>query len=80
MAVDLEDGRRRAKRGEERNPRVRTRFSLGVENERADAGRDSRTRLVRPKHSQTRTEVGDNIVLPCSADNVQDWLPYPVVP
>ena len=35
-------------------PRESTRFSLSVENKQADAGRDSRTCLARPK-SQART-------------------------
>ena len=38
-------------------PQVSTRFSLGVENEQADAGRDGRTRLARP-NSQARTGTG----------------------
>ena len=38
----------------ERNPWVSTRFSLGVENDRGDAGRDGRTCLARP-NSQART-------------------------
>ena len=36
---------------------VGTRFSLSVENEQADAGRDGRTRLARP-NSQARTGTG----------------------
>ena len=56
-------------------PRVSTRFSLSVENDRVGAGRDSRTRLARPD-SQTRTGTGKHIV-PCSADREQDWQPYP---
>ena len=40
---------------EERNQRVSIIFSLGVENEQADAGRDGRARLV-SLHSQARTE------------------------
>ena len=43
-------------------------------NERADAGRDCRTRLTRP-NSQARTRTGKY-----SADHVQDWQPYPVDP
>ena len=38
-------------------PRVSTRFSLSVEKEQADAGRDGRTRLARP-NSQARTGTG----------------------
>ena len=37
------------------NPSVDTRFNLGVENERTDAGRDSRTCRARPK-SQAETD------------------------
>ena len=46
-----------------------------MENEQADAGRDGRTRPVRP-NSQART---DNFS-PCSADYEQDMQPYPVGP
>ena len=54
-----------------------TRFSLGVERARADAGRDGRTRLARP-NSQARTGTG-KICLPFSSDQEeQDWQPYPV--
>ena len=38
-------------------PRVSTRFGLDVENEQADAGRDSRTRLTR-RNFQARTGIG----------------------
>ena len=41
--------------------------------EQADAGRDCRTRLVRPS-SQTRTGTG-KYNFPCSADHEQDWQP-----
>ena len=41
----------------ERSQRVSTIFSPGAENKRADAGRDSRTRLART-NSQARTETG----------------------
>ena len=44
-------------------PRVSTRFSLSVENEQADAGRDGRTRLARQK-SQARTGKGKQIFSP----------------
>ena len=43
------------------------RFSLGMENEWADAGRDGRTCLTTP-NSQARTGIGEN------------WRPYPVDP
>ena len=42
---------------EERNPRVSTRFRLGVENKRADAGQNGPTRLARPNY-QARTGSG----------------------
>ena len=52
-----------------------TRFSLGVENERADAGRDGRTILARPNlHSRMGT---GKFRFPCSADHKQDWQAYP---
>ena len=41
-----------------RIPCVSTRFSLSVENEQADAGRDGRTRLARP-NSQARTGTAE---------------------
>ena len=43
-------------------PRVSTRFSLSVKNEKANAGRDGRTCLARP-NSQARTGQ-DNILFP----------------
>ena len=58
----------------ERNPCENTRFSLGVENDRADTGRDDRTCLARP-NSQARTGVEKNYLL-CSADHEHDWRPY----
>ena len=47
---------------------------LSVENEHADAGRDGRTCLARPKSSRAN---GDrvNILFPCSADYKQEWQP-----
>ena len=74
MAVDVLCGRRREKREESRE--LSTIFSLSVENEHADAGRDGRTRLTRP-NSQARTGTG-NVHFSCSADHGQDWQPYPV--
>ena len=44
-----------------------TRFSLNVENERADVGR-----LARP-NSQARTRTGKTKRFRCLADNGQDW-------
>ena len=45
--------------------------SLSVENEQADAGRESRTRLARP-NSQARTGTGEITHFPCSPDHEQD--------
>ena len=45
----------------ERSPRVSSIFSLGVEKERADTGRDGRKRRARPHHSQARMERGENL-------------------
>ena len=50
-------------------------FSLNVENERADAGRDGRTRLARPDSQQERTGTG-KYHFPCSADQEKDRQPY----
>ena len=52
-----------------------SRFSLSVDNEKAGAGRDSRTCLAKP-NSQARTGTGKKN---CSADHEQqqDWQPYP---
>ena len=60
-------------------PRVRTRFSLGVEDEHAGAGQDGRTCLVRPT-SQERTRGQENMHFSCSADHEQSWQPNPVDP
>ena len=52
------------------------RFSLSVENKRADAGRDGRTLLAR---QILRREWGQgNAHFLCSAGHEQDWQPYPV--
>ena len=40
-----------------RDPIVSTRFSLSMENEQADVGRDGRTRPARP-NSQARKKTG----------------------
>ena len=63
MAVDGRDGRRRGKREEGKELVVEIRFSLDVENEQADAGRDSQTCFAR-LNSQARTEKGKNIFFP----------------
>ena len=55
------------------------RFSLSMENEQADAGRDCRTRLARP-NSQARTATGKYLSFTVQADHEQDWQPYPVDP
>ena len=55
-------------------------LSLGVENERADAGRDGRTCLAR-QNRQTQTGTVKIILHhPCSADHEQVWQPYSVDP
>ena len=49
-----------------------------MENERADAGRDGRTRLV---YQIIRLERGyGKALFPGLADHEQDWQPYPVDP
>ena len=59
-------------------PGVSTRFSLSVENEQANAGRDCQTRLARP-NSQARTGTEKySFSLLCSADHEEDWQPYPI--
>ena len=57
-----------------KSPRICTRFSLGVENERANVGRDGRTCLARP-NSQAWT---GRVKVPCLAGHMQDWQPYPI--
>ena len=52
------------------------RFSLSVENERADAGRDGQACLARPTF-QARTGTGKYSFFPCPAHHAQDWQPYP---
>ena len=54
------------------------RLSLSVENKRADAGRDGRTRLARPI-SQAPTRAGKK-TFPCPAAHKQEWQPYPADP
>ena len=48
-----------------------------MENERAGAGRDSRTYFARP-NSQARAWGQEKFDFSCSADHEQDWRPYPV--
>ena len=60
MGTVVELGRKK------RSPRISTRFSLGVKNGQADAGRDGRACLVRPNF-YTRTGTG-KIITSCSAD------------
>ena len=52
-------------------PRESTTFSLSVDGERADAGRDDRTRLA-ISNSHSRTGTGKTN-FSCSADHEQDW-------
>ena len=59
-------------------PSVSTRFSLSMDNEQADVGRDSWTRLARPT-SQARMGTG-KCSLPYSADHEQYWQPCTVDP
>ena len=58
----------------ERNPVSKHQIQPDYGDEKADAGRDCRNRLVRP-NSQARTRQG-NIHFPCSADHEQDWQPH----
>ena len=62
-----------------RNPVSKHQIQPEYGDEQADAGRDCRTRLARPNY-QARTRTQGNTYFPCSADNVQDWQPYPVDP
>ena len=59
-------------------PQVSTRFSLSMEMSRltrdGTAEPVSRDQILRHEHGQ------ENINFPCSADNEQDWQPYPVGP
>ena len=52
----------------------RIRFSLSVENERAGAGRDGRSRRARPISMREQGQGKPNF--PCSGDHEQDWQPY----
>ena len=56
---------------------VSTRFSLSMENEQADAGRDDRTCLARPYYL-ARTGTQGKTQFPCSADHEKGWQPCPV--
>ena len=53
-------------------PLVSTTFSLSIENEQTDAGRDDQ--ILKHERGQ------GNIHFPCSAGHDQDWQPYPVDP
>ena len=59
-------------------PTLSTIFSLSVENEQADAGRDGPTCLASQIRRRERRQ--GNVHFPCSADHKQDWQPYPVDP
>ena len=61
-----------------RNPVSEHQIQLKYGDEQADAGRNCRTRLARPVPRRERGQ--GNIYFPCSADQVQDWQPYPVGP
>ena len=58
--------------GKERTPHVRIRFSIGLENERSDAGQDSQNCLVSLK-SQARTGSREMHYYSCSAHHCKDW-------
>ena len=55
------------------------RFSLRMENEQADAGRDGRTRPRETKLSGANGDKEKNI-FPVQLTHEQDWQPYPVDP
>ena len=61
-----------------RNPVSKHQIQPEYGDEQADAGRDGGARLARPNY-QARMGQG-NINFPCSADDEQDWQPYPVDP
>ena len=51
-------------------PWLSTRFSMSVENEQADAGRDGQTCLARPdSRARTRTRKTIFSLFPCLADH-----------
>ena len=61
-------------------PRVSTRFSLTVENERGWRGTGP-LNVSRETNSHARARGRQcNIPFSCSADHEQDWEPYPVDP
>ena len=62
-----------------RNPVSKLRIQPEYGDEQADAGRDCRTRLTRSNFRHEERGQGD-IHFSCSADQVQDWQPYPVEP
>ena len=57
---------------------ISTRFSLSVENEQADAGRDGRDCPVKLNNSQVRAGTGEYSFSLFSAHHEHDWQPYPV--
>ena len=59
-----------------RNPVSKHQIQPEYRDEQADAGRDCRTRLVRP-NSQARKGIAKKKHFPCSADHEQDWQLYP---
>ena len=61
-----------------RNPVSKNQIQPEYGDEQADAGRDCRTRLARPK-SQARMGT-EKYSFSGSADHEQDWQPYPVDP
>ena len=61
-----------------RNPISNHQIQPEYGDEQADEGRDCRTRLAK-QNSQARTGIGKYYFF-CSADDEQDWQPYPVDP
>ena len=58
-----------------------TRFSLSVDDEQADAGRNRTAESVSRDQIITRErEQEKKNIFPCSANHEQDWQPYPVGP
>ena len=70
IVIVAESGRK------ERGPCITTIFTLGVENEQVDAGRDVRTWLVKPNY-QAPTRTGQ-MNFPCSGDHKEDLRPCKV--
>ena len=59
-------------------PRVSTRFSLSVENEQVNAGRDGTAELVSRDQILRRETGTGKYIFSCSAHHEQDWQPYSI--